>query len=187
MASSCLRALQYYLIPFCETEYIHLFYPNNLHRKKLIIVMLQNKFTEYSRVVPPYWIVFRNIDMTKSPFSIYSPVSTSLRAMYVSSFLFRRYPYWRISMFIAPSSINEIRLRFTNQHMQDNYKISLSIEIFLSLTARYSYDSIISVYCSIIHSFFLFACWVVPTTYSAPIFNQNKIGVWNKFEVYEQW
>ena len=32
VATSCLRALQYYLIPFCETEYIHLSYPNNLHR-----------------------------------------------------------------------------------------------------------------------------------------------------------
>ena len=120
---SCLRALQYYLIPFCGKEYVDLFYTNNVHRKKEIwevtISSLRSKFTEYSRVVPPYWMVFRNIDITKSPFSIYSPVSTSLRAMYVSSLLFRRYPYWRISMFIAPSSINEIRLRFTNQHIQD--------------------------------------------------------------------
>ena len=77
---------------------------------EVIILMLHNKFTEYSRVVPPYWMVFRNIDITKSPFSIYSPVSTSLRAMYVSSLLFRRYPYWRISMFIAPSCIHEIRV-----------------------------------------------------------------------------
>ena len=84
----------------------------------VMILMLHNKFTEYSRVVPPYWIVFRNIDITKSPFSIYSPVSTSLRAMYVSSFLFRRYPYWRISMFIAPSSIHEIRFWFTNLYTQ---------------------------------------------------------------------
>ena len=88
---------------------------------EVIILSLRSKFTEYSRVVPPYWMVFRNIDITKSPFSIYSPVSTSLRAMYVSSLLFRRYPYWRISMFIAPSNIHEIRFQFMNQHIQDKY------------------------------------------------------------------
>ena len=59
VATSCLRALQYYLIPFCEKEYINLFYTNNVHRKNfmargVIILMLHNKFTEYSRVVPPY-------------------------------------------------------------------------------------------------------------------------------------
>ena len=107
------------LIYFTKTMYII-----NKKAWKVTILSLRNKFTEYSRVVPPYWMVFRNIDITKSPFSIYSPVSTSLRAMYVSSFLFRRYPYWRISMFIAPSSINEIRLRFTNQDIQNGILIA---------------------------------------------------------------
>ena len=35
VATSCLRALQYYLIPFCEKEYNDLFYTNNLHRKEI--------------------------------------------------------------------------------------------------------------------------------------------------------
>ena len=33
VAMSCLRALQYYLIPFCGKEYVDLFYTNNVHHK----------------------------------------------------------------------------------------------------------------------------------------------------------
>ena len=127
-------------------------------------------------MVPPYWIVFRNIDITKSPLSMYSPVSISLRAIYVSSLLFLWYPYCRISMLIAPSMNIKNWITILNL-MGISHSLSIYISSIEKLTAWYSYDWIITIFSSIVDSSFFFTSWIISSTYSAPIwkiFNSIK-------------